>query len=268
MKNIKSFNEFVNESQPGLGYKVGSEMVSYDIPTRHEALKLRIGDNVIDKNRQYLGVGTLNYFNSDKTIATVQFYDSLKGSTYGTQSGEKNFKRKLSYYDDASKGDETYEIHIKDLFAVAATDENNSVTNENGSGIFIPGAVGAISTNTADQETGVKPEDAEDDEDENDRFNPSIINKFAHKAPGHTTTFVSRKKKNPGSGIQEKTTELEVGTAVEMEHTKDPKEAEKIAKDHLAEDPKYYIKLYKAGLIDEPDAIKLVKKLSEGGLRR
>ena len=50
-----------------------------------------------------------------------------------------------------------------------------------------------------------------------------------------------------------------------MEHTKDPKEAEKIAKDHLAEDPNYYIKLYKAGLIDEPNAIKLVKNLMEGG---
>ena len=57
--------------------------------------------------------------------------------------------------------------------------------------------------------------------------------------------------------------ELEVGTSVEFEHTKDPKEAEKIAKDHLSEDPNYYSKLYKAGLIDEPDAIELAKKAFE-----
>lgn len=34
--------------------------------------------------------------------------------------------------------------------------------------------------------------------------------------------------------------QLAIGIMVEMEHTKDPKEAEKIARDHLAEDPKYY----------------------------
>lgn len=34
--------------------------------------------------------------------------------------------------------------------------------------------------------------------------------------------------------------QLAVGIMVEMEHTKDPKEAEKIARDHLAEDPEYY----------------------------
>ena len=61
-------------------------------------------------------------------------------------------------------------------------------------------------------------------------------------------------------------TQLEVGTAVEMEHTKDKMKAEKIAKDHLKEDPKYYTKLYKAGLIDEPNAIKLAKQLDEGGM--
>jgi len=57
--------------------------------------------------------------------------------------------------------------------------------------------------------------------------------------------------------------ELELGIAVEMEHTKDPKEAEKIANDHLGEDPNYYSKLYKAGLIDEPDAIKIAKSAFE-----
>ena len=257
--NFKSFNQFVNENQHGLGRKVGSELISYRIPTREEALKLRIGDQVLDKSRQFLGVGTLNSLSKDGKIATVQFYDSLKGSTYGNQGKELDVASsgKLDYYDKDSEGDEIYNIHISRLMAVSATDES--------SGIYIPGAVGAISTNTADQETGVKPEDAEDEEDEQDRFNASIINKFAAQVAGKPTAFVSRNQKSRGRGIQEKTTELDVGTAVEMEHTKDPKEAEKIAKDHLAEDPNYYIKLYKAGLIDEPNAIKLVKNLMEGG---
>lgn len=37
--------------------------------------------------------------------------------------------------------------------------------------------------------------------------------------------------------------ELKMGIAVEQEHTKDPAMTEKIARDHLAEDPKYYSKL-------------------------
>ena len=46
--------------------------------------------------------------------------------------------------------------------------------------------------------------------------------------------------------------ELRAGIAVEMEHTDDPEEAKRIAIDHLKEDPKYYSKLNKAGLVDEP----------------
>lgn len=42
--------------------------------------------------------------------------------------------------------------------------------------------------------------------------------------------------------------QLELGIKTEMEHTDDPKVAEKIARDHLAEDPDYYTKLLKAGL--------------------
>ena len=122
------------------------------------------------------------------------------------------------------------------------------------------------STNTVSQQTTLKQINPDyEDEDDEDRWNPSIINKYAASDKGGVA-YVSRKKRTPGSSIQEKTTELDVGIAVEMEHTKDPKAAEKIAKDHLAEDPNYYIKLYKAGLIDEPNAISLVKKLSEGGL--
>jgi len=55
--------------------------------------------------------------------------------------------------------------------------------------------------------------------------------------------------------------ELEVGTAVEMEHTNNKKIAQEIAIDHLTENPKYYTELYKSGIVDEPEAIKLYKKL-------
>ena len=42
--------------------------------------------------------------------------------------------------------------------------------------------------------------------------------------------------------------QLNIGIEVEKEHTDDEKLAEKIARDHLAEDPHYYTKLKKAGL--------------------
>lgn len=50
--------------------------------------------------------------------------------------------------------------------------------------------------------------------------------------------------------------ELQAGIAVEMEHTKNPDEARRIALDHLYEDPEYYEKLRNAGLVDEPEALK------------
>jgi hypothetical protein len=55
--------------------------------------------------------------------------------------------------------------------------------------------------------------------------------------------------------------ELTVGVATEMEHTDDASIAKDIAMDHLTEDPKYYTKLIKAGLVDEPEALRLYRKL-------
>ena len=46
--------------------------------------------------------------------------------------------------------------------------------------------------------------------------------------------------------------ELNLGIKVEGEHTDDISVARRIALDHLVEDPDYYAKLDKAGLIDEP----------------
>ena len=56
----------------------------------------------------------------------------------------------------------------------------------------------------------------------------------------------------------EEESQLNMGIEIEKEHTDDPAEAKKIAKDHLKEDPKYYTKLKKmeAGACDEAVAIK------------
>ncbi|HRW21988.1 MAG TPA: hypothetical protein P5509_08445, partial [Bacteroidales bacterium] len=54
--------------------------------------------------------------------------------------------------------------------------------------------------------------------------------------------------------------EFEVGKKVELEHTDDETKAEEIARDHLAENPKYYTNLVKNGLVDEPEALELAKE--------
>ncbi len=60
--------------------------------------------------------------------------------------------------------------------------------------------------------------------------------------------------------------ELAMGRKVEMEHTDNVETAEKIALDHLSEDPFYYTKLHIAGLADElnrPKAKKSTKKRTD-----
>ena len=39
--------------------------------------------------------------------------------------------------------------------------------------------------------------------------------------------------------------QVKIGAKVEMEHTRDPRVAEEISRDHLMEDPEYYVKLKK-----------------------
>lgn len=62
-------------------------------------------------------------------------------------------------------------------------------------------------------------------------------------------------KLNPKSIDQH---ELKIGIKHEMEHTKDVSIAKEIALDHLAENPKYYTELKKAGI----DEIKRMQKLA------
>lgn len=55
--------------------------------------------------------------------------------------------------------------------------------------------------------------------------------------------------------------QLELGVAVEAEHTNNKEVAKEIALDHLWEDPEYYTKLIKARLVDEPSALSLYKEM-------
>ena len=59
----------------------------------------------------------------------------------------------------------------------------------------------------------------------------------------------------------EKNDMIDLGTMVEMEHTDDKKIAEKIALDHLNQNPRYYCVLFRIGLIDEEDATQLASKI-------
>ncbi len=55
--------------------------------------------------------------------------------------------------------------------------------------------------------------------------------------------------------------ELIIGFFVEREHSNDPLKRIEIACDHLAENDKYYSDLVKSGVVDEPKAIEMYKKL-------
>lgn len=59
--------------------------------------------------------------------------------------------------------------------------------------------------------------------------------------------------------------ELATGTRIEGEHTKDVKLAQKIAMDHLGEDPRYYTKLKAAGLEEEGALTPLEAGMAECG---
>jgi hypothetical protein len=84
------------------------------------------------------------------------------------------------------------------------------------------------------------------------------------------TSYKPKKKTNEGmrqliASILRETVEkydmMDLGRMVEMEHTDDPKTAEKIALDHLNENPRYYCVLFRIGLIDEKDAEEIASKI-------
>jgi len=59
--------------------------------------------------------------------------------------------------------------------------------------------------------------------------------------------------------------QLKKGIKVESEHTKDPNIAKEIAKDHLTEDPEYYIKLNK---MENNESTSMSTGSIEGGINR
>jgi len=54
--------------------------------------------------------------------------------------------------------------------------------------------------------------------------------------------------------------QLEIGKAVEKEHTSSDKKSTEIALDHLKENDKYYSDLVEKGMVDEEEAINIYKK--------
>jgi hypothetical protein len=100
---IHSFKTFDDESKVE---ESGEELATIDVDKLAKKYDhLQVGDNVIDKTRQTLGVGTINSFSKDGKKATVQFYDTLQGSTMNMP------------------GDE-YEVDKEKLMAIAATDDS------------------------------------------------------------------------------------------------------------------------------------------------
>lgn len=63
-----------------------------------------------------------------------------------------------------------------------------------------------------------------------------------------TAIHLNKEYVNPANPSKVNPKELEMGIEVEMEHTDNPKKAEIIALQHLAEDPQYYSKLASLGL--------------------
>jgi len=55
--------------------------------------------------------------------------------------------------------------------------------------------------------------------------------------------------------------EIQIGIRVESEHVSDLDQILEIVVDHLTDNPTYYSKLCKSGLVDEPSAIAIYNKL-------
>lgn len=92
----------------------------------------------------------------------------------------------------------------------------------------------------------------------NPELNDTMLHKFAEKLnidPSEIETKIYRilssflaGGKNKGKKLQVDPEQLKMGIAVEQEHTGNSLLAEKIARDHLIENPKYYTLLKEAGL--------------------
>jgi hypothetical protein len=85
-----------------------------------------------------------------------------------------------------------------------------------------------------------------------DTIQQSSIDSYDQERAGEEAIMgqydINESKKTKLTADQVNNSELRMGIRVEMEHTKDPKKAEKIALDHLAENPFYYTQLKLSGV--------------------
>lgn len=72
-----------------------------------------------------------------------------------------------------------------------------------------------------------------------------LVEKYKRMSFGMDLEDIAKKHKVSVSTIKK---QLKIGKRVELEHGGNLKKAKKVAMDHLAENPKYYTKLKKAGL--------------------
>lgn len=73
----------------------------------------------------------------------------------------------------------------------------------------------------------------------------AILEKYKRRAAGLDVKNIANMHDVPVSAIKK---QLKIGKKVELEHGGNTKKAQKVAMDHLAENPKYYTKLKKAKL--------------------
>ena len=177
---IKSYDEYLNEGKPIAdtpNLALGKNPINK--PPKNPG-KLQIGDDVIDTTSQWKGVGAISQFRPNGKVMVDWYDDSWKSDTYGMHD--------IGY----SK--------LSNLIPIAATEDNYSYTDEAAISLSGTGG-GAVSSNTKGQETGkLKPADKDDE----DPYNPSIINKFAATVAGGNVAFVSKNKSTPGRGISTK----------------------------------------------------------------
>ena len=110
--NEKKLNEVMWKTPGGKTPKVDSpDLATVNVKSLSKnSLSLKVGDQVLWRAHQVLGVGTINMFHPDGTV-NVQFYETTAGSTFGKE------------------GDD-YRMPSSELFAVDALDESNNTLFE------------------------------------------------------------------------------------------------------------------------------------------
>jgi len=132
--------------------------------------------------------------------------------------------------------------------------KNKGILNED-----LPGMASGMHGSKDFQKAMGIEDDSPYEKNDEDKELEDLIKKIEDEESGKYTKFQdypggiseAKKKKEPKAELhpnQINPDELRMGIKVEMEHTDDPKKAEKIALDHLAENPYYYTALKLSGI--------------------